>query len=196
MNYTTIENVENFLQTTFDTQSDVTISYVEQLIDSTSSEIDSITGISFSKQVVTDEVHDLPVETKSILPRNFPVISVENVEYRSNADEWNPEWTTMENFRCEFDVIHFSRPVVGKQALRISYTHGFEEVPAEVEHLATLMVIRRLISEDDARNGHINQLTVGPLRFTNNLSAARLQTLDQSIEVQLRRVGKYKAIFK
>jgi len=198
MVYTTITDVQNYLRTTFSSSTTPTDTYVNSLITDIDSEIDALTGTTWTSTANT-EYFDLNQTTNRFIVSKYPLISITSVEYNdyTNTDPtFNPNWVAFDNNRLVGDFIITDKSVSGENKVKIVYNYGHASVPADVKKLATLMVVKQIVASDDVANSGTESLSIGSLSLTTNIGLNRMLNLDSSIEAQLKRVGKYKTVFK
>lgn len=194
MAYTTVSNVESYLNTTFSTTSTPTLAAVTQMVTDVDAEVDSMVGTSFSQQNNV-EILDLEYLTDRFLVSKYPLISVNSVTYNTGT-EFVPVWTAFTNHRTNGDFILTDTLKRGKVAVKLDYEWGFTSVPSSVEYLATLLVVRNIIAQDSDATGGTTSLGIGSLSLTKSAGASRLANIDDSIQKQLDRVGYKKALCK
>lgn len=194
MAYTTVSNVEAYLNTTFTTETSPTLAQVTQMVDDIDSEVDSTLGTSFTQQT-EEEILDLRVATNRFLVSKYPLISVNSVEYNTGT-EYSPTWVAFNNYRTNGDFIIGDKYMRGDVAVKLNYEWGHVTVPSDVEYLATLMVVRRIISQDADATGGTTSLGIGSLSLSKSAGTARLANIDNTIAQQIRRTGYRKTVFK
>lgn len=197
MVYTTRANVETFLRTTFDGTTTPTDAEVDAWVTDVDAEVDRLTGTAWQSTSATDTI-DVRAATNKFLVSKYPLISVTSVEYNdyTNADpEFNPNWVSFDNSRVVGDVIITDKQVSGNNKVRIVYEYGHTTIPPEVEHLATLLITKKIVSSDNTSNGAYTSVSVGGLSITNNVSVNRVVSLDNDINETLKRIGKYTTVF-
>jgi sporulation protein YlmC with PRC-barrel domain len=199
MVYTTQANVEAYLRTTFDSTTTPTDTVVQGWIDDVDDEIDRLTGTTFQETTNT-EILDLRKPTDRFLVEKYPLINVTSVSKNTSTASdkvFNPIWTEFDNNRAVGDIIIVDETVhAGEAQVKLVYTYGHLTVPPEVEYLATLLVVKKIISSDDTTSGAFNSVSVGGLSITNNVSVSRMANLDNNIQQTLKRIGKYGTTFK
>jgi len=200
MTYTTITDVENYLRTTFSVSTTPTDTYVNSLIADVDSEIDALTGTTWTPTTNT-EILDVNVATNKFLVSKYPLISLTSIEYNDYTNTnpaFNPNWIAFDNSRTIGDFIITDKTIQSRQGqeVKIVYQYGHASVPVDVKKLATLMVVKQIIASDDVANSGTQSLSIGSLSLTTNIGLNRMLNLDNSINALLKRVGKYKTVFK
>jgi len=200
MAYTTRANVESYLRTTFTASTTPTDTEVDAWVTAVDSEIDRITGTTWSSQPNT-EILDLRVNSNRFLVGKYPLISLTSIEYNdyTNADPaFNPNWVAFDNSRVLGDLIITDKTINVKQGaeVKLIYQWGHASAIPEVEFLATLLVAKKVISGDAASKSGTNSLSIGPLSITKNTGLSRLVNIDKNINEQIKRIGKYGTVFK
>jgi hypothetical protein len=193
MAYTTRADVEAYLRTTFNDTDAPTASYVDDLVDEIDSEVDRLTGTTFTVQDF-DEILSCYMPCDRFLIAKYPVLSIDHV-YKNTGTEWVPVWTELAEKRVLKDIVYLPATYSGGSCLRVTGTYGFEEVPSEVRHLATLLVVKKLVSGESASSAGTSAVSIGPLSITKNVGVARLVNINQDITEAKRRVGTFKTVF-
>lgn len=194
MTYTSLSNVEAYLKTTFSGSTTPSTTKVNEWITDADTEVDNLTGATFTSGTYT-EYFDLNVATDRVIVSNYPLISVSSISYNTGT-EWSPAWTAFTNYRTIGDIIKFDKYVQGNNYVKAVYVAGYTTTPPEVEHLATLLVVKKIISSDDTSNGETESLSIGSISLTSNIGISRISNLDRDIDDYKRRVGRYKTLLK
>lgn len=200
MAYTTRSNVETYLRTTFTSTTTPTDTQVDQYVTDVDAQVDRISGTTWSPQSET-EILDLRANTNQFLVKKYPLISVTSAEYNdyTNTDPaFNPNWVAFDNSRVLGDLVITDKHISPRQGaeVKLVYQYGHTSAIPEVEHLATLLVAKQIISGDAASKSGTNSLSIGPLTITKNTGLSRMANIDKAIEEQTKRVGKYGTVFK
>lgn len=192
MAYTTVSNVESYLNTTFTTTTTPTLTSVTEMVSNVDAEVDSMVGTSFSEQHNV-EILDLDRLTDRFLVSKYPLISVNSITYNTGT-VFSPTWTAFSNYRTNGDFIITDSKKSGDVSVKLDYQWGFTTVPSSVEYLATLLVVRNIIAQDSDSTGGTTSLGIGSLSLTKTAGASRLANIDDTIKKQLSRVGHRKAL--
>ena len=196
MAYTTVANVEAYLRTTFDGTTAPTDTTVSEWVADVDSEVDNLLGTSFSSQTAT-QYWDVGTATNKFLVDNYPLISITSIEY-NNGSEFNESWVAFDNYRKNGDFIITDKTIGPHKnvAVKAVYEWGYTTVPAEVKHLATLLVVKKIVNSDDVANSGTESLSIGSLSITSNVGMSRLVNLDKDIDNIVKRVGKKRSLLK
>ena len=194
MTYTSLSNVEAYLRTTFSASTSPSITTVNEWVTDADTEVNNLTGAVFTSGTYT-EYFDMPVASDKVIVSNYPLISVSSIEYNTGT-EYSPTWTSFSNSRTIGDIIKFDKYVMGENYVKAVYVAGYTTTPPEVEHLATLLVVKKIINSDDTSNGETESLSIGSISLTSNIGISGISNLDKNIEDYLKRVGRYKTILK
>lgn len=205
MAYTSTANVAAELGgVTIDGSSTPTSTTVDSWIADAKAEIDERSGMTFESTAITSsdyEYHDYD-GSGYIFTKNFPIISVESVEFETGgiggtAETW-VAYTEGRTVNDEFVVykdlgaIKFhtsdtrSMPLAGFQNARLEYTYGYSSVPANVGRLATLLVAKRYLTTVASKTASEEggSVTVGTISVSDptNYANARLKQYDEEIK--------------
>jgi hypothetical protein len=198
MTYTDINEVQTYLKTTFDTTTVPTAVEVTQWITDVDSEIDRLTGTTFTSTAHT-EYFDIVNFNDRVILSKYPVISITSAEYNDYSldnPKFNPNWVPFNNHRNNDSVVIYDIMIQGENKVKVVYNYGFTTTPSEVKHLATLMVVKKIVSNDGYAKNSTSSLSIGPLSITKNVGLSRLINLDNDINNTLKRIGKYQAILR
>lgn len=194
MVYTTVADVETYLNTTFDATTSPTLTKVTEYVNDVDAEVDSVLGTSFTQQNNVETL-DLRVLTNRFLVSKYPLISVNSIEYNTGT-KWSPSWTAFDNYRTNGDFIFTDSYKEGDVAVKIDYEWGHTAVPSDVSFLATLFVVRKIIGADADATGGTTSLGIGSLSLSKSAGAARLANIDNTINQTISRIGRRKTVFK
>lgn len=198
MTYTSRTNVEDYLRTTFSLTTTPSTTTVDDWVTDVDTEIDDLTGTSWTVSSRT-QTFDLNSSTNKFLADSFPLVSVTSIKYNDYTltdPEFNPNWVDFDNYRTVGDMVITDKWVDGKNKVQLVYTHGHASVPPQVEHLATLMVVKKIISSEAMADNRTESLSIGSISLKNTVGMSTLLNIDSLIEEQLKRVGKYKTVFR
>lgn len=185
--YTTAAIVQSELRLTaaFSSSTYPSLDDVNRYIQEACKEIDIISNQTYSPVTVTQELHDFS-GLQNIF--QFPVtglVSVDTVEYNVNGSGVTPSYVTLtEGYDKDYitylanNEIQFiggangtlkGMPKFGLKRFRMTYTKGQSTIPYEIEHLATLMVAKRVISTllNYQANTKQGTISVGPIRVAD-----------------------------
>jgi hypothetical protein len=198
MAYTDITEVQTYLKTTFDGTTVPTSTEVTQWITDTDSEVDRLAGTTFTSTAHT-EFFDLVNFNDRVILSKYPVISITSAEYNDYSlanPTFNPNWVAFDNHSNNDAVVIFDKQLAGENRVKVVYNYGYTTTPSEVKHLATLLVVKKIISNDGYAKNSTSSLSIGPLSITKNVGLSRLINLDNDIANTLKRIGKYQAILR
>lgn len=133
-------SLKNYLKIIGDTD-DALLADLVTYIDS---EVEFELNRKFDKDVITDELIN-GIGTPILLPKYFPVISVEKIEVYEGLDSLYAEvWTKLavgldysriliegNGAKIHVEGHNFPR---GTQSVRVAYTYGYVDPPAEISH--------------------------------------------------------------
>lgn len=155
MTYTTPDRIrtELRLEEPFSNTSVPSLETVNRWIEETGSYIDTLAARTFT-ETQTEQIIDYDGTTEVYL-KHTPVVSIESLEYSSVpiGDIDYPQWSTLvENtnyYVNEMGVINIITksftPRAGNRRMKVTYTHGYTEIPGYVQMLATKLVAKRVI---------------------------------------------------
>jgi len=210
MAYTTEAKIESYLGESFDESSTPSTADITNMIAWEDAIIDKHTGTKFAATTVTDEILDGQGEQRFRLPKS-PIISVTNFyeDTTGGLGATSTTWTERTEGRTNSDnfviledegILHFHSniPSAGVQNIKTTYVYGHSTVPAEVEYLSTLLVVRSIIKARAADSSYGNQskVTVGPINVENKISDVKIsiEQLDNEIEEAWQAIGKFRSI--
>lgn len=196
MAYTTVANVEAYMRTSFDGTTSPADTTVSGWVSDVDAEIDNLLGVSFSSQTAT-QYWDVGTATNKFLVDNYPLISITSVEY-NNGTEFSENWVAFNNYRKSGDFIITDKTIGPYKdvAVKAVYEWGYTSVPPEVSHLATLLVVKKIVNSDDVANSGTESLSIGSLSITSNIGMSRLVNLDRDIDNIVKRIGKKRSLIK
>jgi len=174
-NYITTSDINSYLGEDLSTDTTPTLTQVETYITRAESEIDEVTGTSWTTKTVTGELYDYdeysvfvknptlakvgridtfftPINNQFKL-NNSPIITVTSLEVNVGTAT-SPSWKTLTEgtefivYKDEGVITFISSeglPVEKYQSIRISYTYGHSTVSELVKKLATLLVVREVM---------------------------------------------------
>jgi hypothetical protein len=206
MTYTNEAKVEAYLGETFDGTTVPTSTDIAIFVGWADKAINDYTGTAFESTTVTDEILDSEGLQRFKLPKN-PLISVTSFSVDTGGLGATTNWdvrtegrTASENFVIleSEGVLHFHTeiPSAGIQNIKTTYAYGYDTVPADVEKLATLLVVRDIVRARLADNTFSAQdsITVGPIRIQKSGQSASqgVVELNSEIDDMWKAVGKFK----
>lgn len=192
MAYTTLTNVEEFFGTTFDATTSPTLTQVNKYITDSETEIDNLTGTTFEATQSNTEIIDLNVPTNMFVTQKYPIVSVTSVEKNTSDDIFTSDtWESVDYYNDRFRILT-KYSYDGKRKVRLQYEYGYETVPPEVEHLATLLVVNKILTGQAVGDSATESISVGPISLTNSVGTSRVVNLKNEIKEYQRRVGRYK----
>lgn len=196
MVYTTVNNVEQYLRTTFDTTTVPSLAEVTELVDSIDEQVDGIIGTKYTLTPDT-QIFDLEVATCELLTENLPLSSVESI-YVNTGTPSSPIWTTeVTDYYIRDNLIVFpNRAYSGHRKLQVNYTYGFDGPTQNIQDLATLLVVKKIQKSEDTSNNQFERTRIGPIDTTRSIGASRFINLDAEINELKRQVGSFKKINK
>lgn len=157
------------------------------------SNIDLMTGQTWTSTTVTDEAYDYDGSGYLRL-LNAPVISLTSTSYEANGIGASSEsWTDLTEGRTndyiaylsdgELDFI--SSVPAGKQNVKVSYVYGYDTTPGYIQRLATLKVVQRFISAgvNSSAKDEGGSVSVGDISISDpsNFSADYVKSIDTEI---------------
>ncbi len=192
MAYTTLANVEGFFGTDFDATTTPTETQVNAYIADVDEEINNLTGTVFGTPVSNTEIVDIDGYTDVFVTEKYPIVSITSVSKNTNADPFDtPVWEAVTYYNDKIRILTKDK-FTGKRKLRFVYTYGFSTVPPEVEHLATLLVVNKILSGNAIGESATQSISVGPISLTNAVGLSRMVNLKTEIKEYTRKVGRYK----
>lgn len=183
MAYTTAKLVQQEIRadTPFGGATEPSLTTVNNWIDEATAEIELATGEIFSSSIVSSEYVDYDGSGVLQLPK-FPLISVDEIRYNRNSHTTSStDWVTLSEGMGEHYLVYLDygeiefiggnsnatpiTPKAGKQRLCLTYTHGRNSTPLEIQRWATLSVAKRAISSllHSQANSEGGEVSVGPI---------------------------------
>lgn len=192
MAYTTITNVQEFFGTTFDGTTSPTLTQVTAYLADVDTEINNLTGTVFGTPVSNTEIIDIDGYTDIFLTEKYPIVSVTSVSKNTATDAFEtPVWEVIDSYNDKVRICTKYKHN-GKQKLKLVYTYGFDSIPPEVEHLATLLVVNKILSGQASGDSATQSISVGPISLSNSVGLSRMVNLKTEIKEYARKVGRYK----
>ena len=207
MAYTTEAKIEAYLGESFDTTTTPSTDDLTQFIGWAKKLIDDYTGTAFESTAVTDKILDSDGDTRFKLPHR-PIISVtafavDEAGLGASATNWVAR-TEGRTSGYDFIILeeegilyfHNDVPPAGIQNIKVTYNYGYETVPADVEKLCTLLVVREILRARLADNTYSAQddITVGPIRISKSgsQSSVGVKELNKEIDDMWKAVGRFR----
>jgi len=178
----------------FDGSTIPTDTQVSNWIEQESDRIRRIADQEFGEQSVTDEYH--MYAGGGLLPRNTPVISIDELEYNENklgSEDWevlvagNDFRFLEDKDRIEF-VPEF-HPKHGQRRFRVDYTYGYTSTPKRIKSLCakrvTLRTLKTLLNSDVEQENAGSEVRVGSIQIKKpeEYGTTNLQMLKSEIEM-------------
>lgn len=202
--YTTATLVEAEIRAAnvFSSSTTPTLSQVNTWIDEASREIDSMTGQVFASTAISSTYVDY--DGSGILRLGHaPILSMTELLYNVNSVTAASSMVALEegygkNYLLygdegELEFINGNNatnkyvPQKGKKKFVASYSYGYATVPATVQHLATLMVAKRVILSliNSQANTEGGAISVGTIRIEDPsvFSTNYIKTLSSEIDI-------------
>ena len=215
--YTTATLVEAEIRadSIFSTSTIPTLSQVTTWIQEASADIELAANQVFASTAVTSDYLDYDGDLVFRLPK-APLLSVDEIRYNQSTVNSTPSWLTLQagegyNYLTylqegEVEFIAGSNatnkiiPNPGKRKICASYTYGYTSTPLGVQHLATLMVAKRVIgtlvsSQANVEGGDIQ---VGTIRVSDpsNYSLSYLKSMNDEIRDLMGKLGLDTKVFR
>lgn len=191
MAYTNITNVEEFFGTTFDETSSPTLAQVNTYISNVDTEINNLTGTVFGTPVSKVDYVDIDGYTDVFVTEKYPIVAVSAVSKNTANPFDTPVWESVSYYNDKIRILTKDK-FTGKRKLKIEYTYGFESIPPEVSHLATLLVVNKILSGQAIGDSATQSISVGPISLTNSVGLSRMANMKNEIKEYTRKVGRYK----
>jgi len=211
MAYTTLDLIKAELRITELSSSTIpTSSEVTNWIEEADSIIDVIAGETFSSVLETSEFYDYDGSGTFML-ENIPVIEVTELKYnKSNSLSQEDNWVNLEEgssknfilYKQEGEIVFFLgstaltklKPISGLRKFCVTYSHGHESVPLEIQRLSTLMVTKQVISTllNSQSNTEGGEVKVGPITVKDptDFSVSYLKNINLEIEDLKNQIGQ------
>ena len=191
MAYTNISNVEGFFGTTFDDTTLPTLAQVSMYLSDVDTEIDNMTGTTFGTPIENEEIVDIDGYSDVFVTQKYPIVIVNSVK-KNTADAFStPVWENVDFYNDKIRILTKDK-FNGKRKLQFNYDYGFETVPPEVAHLATLLVVNKVLSGQASGDSATQSISVGPISLSNSVGLSRMVNLKTEIKEYARKVGRYK----
>jgi len=187
-----------------------TSTQVESWISDAESEVNELTGRVWESTAITSTSYEYQDYDGSgtIRLKKYPVISVQSLEYDAEGlGAASTVWSTLsegrtsgENFILykEEGLINFHSSTngattpVGRQNMRLTYTHGTATTPNHVKRLTTLITAKRLIMSVASKAGSEEggSISVGTISVDdpNNYVHTHLKSVSGELEYLLKHV--------
>jgi len=192
MAYTDLTNVEEFFNTTFSATTNPTVTQVNKYITDVDEEVNSISGTVFGTPVSNTEIVDVAGDSDIFVTEKYPIVTVTSVSKNTESDAFaTPVWETVDNYNDRFRIVTKYK-YHGQRILQLVYTYGFTTTPVEVEHLATLLVVNKILSGNAVADSSTESISVGPISLTNSIGVSQMVNLKEELKEYKRRVGRYK----
>lgn len=158
--YCSLKDIEDFVATIINQDSEITPSQVISMIRASTREADILTGSSFKTNTISTsnyEYHDGKKDSDNFYyTKNRPIISVTTLQTTSSSESVGPtnaSWTSLtenDDFTVDKEtgmitiVDSTVIPAEGDNRLRVAYTWGHASVPDDIRYLTTLLVTKQL----------------------------------------------------
>lgn len=152
----TLDEVKNFLGISLsDTSNDVKI---QMFIDAVSQQIINFCETNFESTPVLNELHD-GINADVIVPRNFPIISVEQVVFGCDSQGNNgvPLDPLQYSFTEGVIKLRYGYSPRGRAIVRVDYTYGYSAVPADVK-IAAIQSVKAELARDSKNTEGIGSI--------------------------------------
>ena len=183
MAYTTATDIQYELRaaSAFSDTTVPSLATVTDWIEQADSMIDGRLGMSYESTEYT-EIFDF--EGNALYVRNTPIISVDSLSYNTASLGTTPVWedktgedinyTIYEREGRVAPIIGNFTPKIGRKNIKITYTAGYETVPASIKQLSTKMVADRalstLISQNVNERNDGGSISVGSINIVEPAS--------------------------
>jgi len=136
---TTTASVKEYMKLS-DAEYNANLNLIISLINSATRYIESFCGRRFKETIYTDELHDGDGTTILDLP-NYPLTAIASIyrTYDVGTDELYDS-TYYKRYEDEGYVYRKAGWFKGKQNIKITYTAGYDPIPADLEELCNAMV--------------------------------------------------------
>jgi hypothetical protein len=209
MSYTNIDAISEELGGfTIDNDSTPNNTTVNEWITEVESIIVERTGKEWETTTATDEYHDYD-GSGSVFVEHSPIISVTTLSKEVNGIGASSEdWKTLTEgrlintdfyvYKTDGEIIFHgsTQPSAGFQNLKITYTYGKTTCPNTVQHLATLMVGRRVINTviNNTATSEGGSLSVGTITIQDPsiFGDSHVTSMKKDEEELLRTIGVFK----
>jgi len=192
MAYTTLTNVEQFFGTTFDATTSPTLTQVNAYLADVDTEINNMTGTVFGTPVSNTEYVDIDGYNDIFVTEKYPIVAVTSISKNTAVTAFDtPVWETVSYYNDKIRILTKDK-FNGKRKLKFVYTYGFETIPPEVAHLATLLVVNKVLSGNAVGDSATQSISVGPISLSNSVGLSRMVNLKTEIKEYARKVGRYK----
>lgn len=207
MAYTTEAKIESYLGESFDSTTTPSTTDITTFISWATSLINDYTGTAFESTAVTDKILDSEGTRRFKLPHR-PIISVTSFYVdENNLGGTSTNWVARTEGRTNTNdfvilgtegVLYFHNdvPPWGIQNIKVTYNYGYSTVPADVEKLTTLLVVREILRARLADNAYSSQddITVGPIRISKSGSGSTVgvDELNKEIEELWIAIGRFR----
>jgi hypothetical protein len=215
MSYTTEAKIEAYLGEIFDTTTVPTSSAITDYIAWATALINKETGTAFESTTVTDSIFNaVTMEYEGLtalkMPKK-PIVSVTNfyVDEVALGSNTTTTWTARTEGRvstADYVIIaddgllafHHDAPTDGILNIKSTYVYGYSTLPADVEKLATLLVVREILRAKLANSTYSSSdnITVGPISISKASSSGSVgvKELQEEIDEAWKVVGRFKSI--
>jgi len=196
MAITNINEVERYLRTSFTADTVPTATQVGTIITSVEDQVEDMLGTKFAETEDT-KIFDLEVATNELFIDKLPLVSVDSI-YLNTGTIATPIWEDeITNYFLDGNMIIFpDKSYEGYRKIKVSFTYGFETVPADVKELGTLLVVKNIQKSEDISNNKFSKTKIGPIDTTRAIGANRFINIESDIKELKRRIGSYKKILR
>ena len=192
MTLASVQDIQDYLEVEFDSESTPKLSVVERWLDSASAEVENTIKQNLEVVSKTDVIIDITSENTGASQTNWDgvrftrippyrdlifipdknVISLEKVEVNTKGPQEEPEWKELviglgKDVRLFNDTIQLLnpsiRPLTGNYKLRISYTTGYSDLLPIAQDIVVYMVSLNII--DQRLINESGAGTGGPIRI-------------------------------
>src|SRR6056297_3240859 len=173
MAITNINEVERYLRTSFTADTVPTATQVGTIITSVEDQVEDMLGTKFAETEDT-KIFDLEVATNELFIDKLPLVSVDSI-YLNTGTIATPIWEDeITNYFLDGNMIIFpDKSYEGYRKIKVSFTYGFETVPADVKELGTLLVVKNIQKSEDISNNKFSKTKIGPIDTTRAIGANR-----------------------
>ena len=206
--YTTEAIIESYLGETFNATSVPTSNIVTTMVGWAERLVDDYTDASFVPVTISSTIIDSDGFNKFFLEhkpvRAVASFWVDNESLGGTSTDWELRTegrTNSNDFVLDKGAgmlyFHTDVPRAGTKMVKVTYTHGYASVPADVQKLTTLLVSREIIRGRLADNLYSSQdsIQVGPITITKagSQGTSSVAQLDMEIAEAWKAVGRFKS---
>lgn len=214
MAYATEADIEAYLGESFTESTVPTSDFITDSLARAKAQIDKETGTAFESTTVTDSIFNaVTMEYEGYIALKMPkkpIVSVTSFYVdEAGLGSSSTSWVARTEGRTSsYDyvligddgllVFHHDQPSDGLLNVKSTYVYGYSAVPADVEKLTILLVVRDILRARiaDSTYSSADNITVGPISISKASSSASVgvKELQAEIDDLWKSVGRFRTL--